>query len=520
MRIEDGGFGNIAGNSFQVKQSPVTPSSVSGLSASTIEQMFAMLPDAGLVSESGSAHTQARTILHQIAEDLVTHAQVLQQNWSGTAATAALGNLQKLHQTAMSLAVASAQTGAVLSWMADLLPYYKNYQAPALSVVGHIEAALGDNPQDRAAQAVLTRFDNRLVQANGNLPSEVTKDLPTNERAENVPLVSGPGGGVAAGAAAAGAAVGGATGGVGASTGGTGGATGVGATGPGGGTAGVPGGSTGTPGSPPSDRLASAPGGAGSTGGVTPGTPGTGGGGPAPGDPGAGGGGGLPGLPGATPPGDSVPPGDQPPGDTGVGVAGDGVGAGDPPPADGVGPGDPALAGGVGPGDPALAGGLDPGDAGLAGDGIGTDGVVGATPGDTPVIGSDGMIGAGPGGAGGPGADGGGGVGEGGSGFGDGVGDEAFAGPGVDGGLPGDGIVQGELGAGGLGAGDSGATGFVGADNAAVDSAADPGGMGFPAGGGTGAGRRERERYRQSWMAEDADVWEAPAEALAAQFGG
>ena len=228
MRIEDGGFGNIAGDSFQIKQSAVAPSSVSGLTASTIEQMFSMLPEAGLVSESGSAHTQASQLLHEIAEDLVTHAQVLQENWSGTAATAALSNLQMLHTTAMSLAVASAKTGAVLTWMGGLLPYYKSYQAPPLSLVGHIEAALGDNPQDKAAQAVLTRFNNRLVQANDNLPSEVTKDLPANYKDEELHLGSGPGGGVAAGAAAAGAAVGGAAGSVGARTGGTGGATGVG----------------------------------------------------------------------------------------------------------------------------------------------------------------------------------------------------------------------------------------------------------------------------------------------------
>jgi hypothetical protein len=500
MLQEDPGYGTITGNSFQIKQSTVVPSSVSGLTAATIEGMFAMLPDGDLVSESGSAHTQASTVLHEIAEDLVTHAQVLQQHWSGTAATAALQNLQKLHETAMNLAVASQETGAVLTWMGKLLPYYKSYQAPPLSLVGHIEAALGDNPQDKAAQAVLTRFNNRLVQANDNLPSEVTIALPTNERAENVPLISGPGGGVAAGAAAAGAAVGGAAGGVGASTGRAGGATGVGTTGPGGGTTGVPGGST--PGSPPTDRLQGTPGGGGSPGGVTPGTPGTGGG-PAPGDPGTGGTGGVPGLPGAAPPGDGVPAGDLP-GGAGAGVVGDGAN-----------PGDPALADGVGPGDPALAGGVTPGDPALAGDGIGAD-VVGAAPGDTAVIGSDGMIGAGPGGVGGPGADGG--AAEGGSGFGDGVGDEAFAG--VDGGLPGDGMVEGQLGTGGLGAGDSGATGFMGADDATVDSAADSAGTGFPMGGGTGAGRRDRERYRQSWMAEDADVWESPAEALAAQFGG
>ena len=52
-------------------------------------------------------------------------------------------------------------------------------------------------------------------------------------------------------------------------------------------------------------------------------------------------------------------------------------------------------------------------------------------------------------------------------------------------------------------AGNTGATGFVGADDAVTQ----PGG-GVPATGGTSGGRRENERYRQSWMPEDIDLWE------------
>ncbi len=54
-----------------------------------------------------------------------------------------------------------------------------------------------------------------------------------------------------------------------------------------------------------------------------------------------------------------------------------------------------------------------------------------------------------------------------------------------------------------FGPGNTGATGFVGADDAATE----PGG-GLPMPGGAGSGRRENERYRQAWMAEDADIWE------------
>ena len=68
-----------------------------------------MPPEAGLVTESGAAHTQASQILSEIADQLVTHVQVLHQNWSGTAAQRAVGSFQQLHETAIGLARASAK---------------------------------------------------------------------------------------------------------------------------------------------------------------------------------------------------------------------------------------------------------------------------------------------------------------------------------------------------------------------------------------------------------------------------
>ena len=481
MLIDGGGFGTITGNSFQIKQSPVAPSSASGLTAAQIEQMFSYLPEPSMVSQSGSAFTAASQILADLADSLVKHVQVLHQNWTGTASDTAVGNFQQLHETAIGLAQASAKTGAVLSWMGELLPFYKSYKAPALSLFGHIEAAFGDNPSDKAAQAVLERFNNRLVQANENLPNEVTKTLPTSVwRDTAVPMTGGAGGPAGAGSAASGVT----------SAGGTGPGTGTRVSGPGGGTpAGnlpkpgtitvghLPTGSK--PGTPPPDQLASAP----------------------PGAPGA-----SVGV-GGTPPGSAPPPGAVAPGGPG--------GGGFPVVPGGAVPGD-APPGGL-PGDPgALGDGAAPGDPGaIAGEGgLGEGGVVGVAPGDSAVIGSDGMIGAGPG-AGGPG----------GTGF-DGsprpgeVGlDEAFPDGGmVDGGVVG-GFVDGDAAAGGLGAGDSGATGFVGADGAAVDAGADgQAGMGLPMGGGAGGGR-ERERKRQAWMPEDADIWEGRSDESPSQIG-
>ena len=483
MLTDGGGFGTISGNSFQIKQSAVAPSSASGLTAAEIEQMFSYLPDPDLVTQSGTAHTNASKILADIADSLVKHVQVLHQNWTGTASDTAVGSFQQLHQTAIGLAQASAQTGAVLTWMGGILPFYKSYKAPSLSLFGHVEAAFGDNPSDKAAQAVLERFNNRLVQANDSLPSEVTKNLPTSGWDTKPPLTGGPGGPAGAGAAASGVTSAGGTGpGGGTKVGGPGGSKPVGKLPGGGGNFGNPPvGSKGPTGTVPPTHLAGAPPGA-PGGGVTAGGPPPGAGAPPP-----------PGAPPGGPGGGSFP------------VVPGGGALGDPPPPGG--PGDPgALGDGAGPGDPGLVGGEG---------GLGGEGVVGVAPGDTAVIGSDGMIGAGPGGAGGSGGSGEVGLEAGRPGV---VGiDEAFPDGGVvDGGVA-NGFLDGDA-AGGLGAADSGATGFVGADGAAVGAEGDQGGMGLPMGGSGGAGR-QRERRREAWMAEDADLWEGHAEPVPSQIG-
>jgi hypothetical protein len=455
MLMDGGGFGTITGNTFDIKQEAVAAGSASGLTAAEIEELFSLLPDPAMVAESGAAHTAASKVLADIADSLVTHVQMLNQAWSGTAAQAAVTGFQQLHETAIGLAQASAKTGAVLSWLGEtILPFYKSYQAPPLSLFGHLEAALGDNPQDKAAQQVMERLNNRLVQANANLPPSVSKNLPAGLHAAAAPLVPGSGSGAAGSGAAAGA-----VGGLAAAPAAGGasrlasGASGGGAPGSGVAVGSLGSGSHGSPGAP--DHLASAPGG-GAGGAPGPVAPGTGGGGtpgtvtaggPGPG----GGGGGVPVLPGA-------------PGGGGAG---------------GV------VSPGPGPGDPGAPG--LPGE-GAGGDGMIGEGVVGVTPGDSAVIGSDGMIGVAPGDPGAIGVD--------------------------------VGLTDGSFGAGGTG-GTTGVTGFVGADGAATDAAGQEasGGAGFPMTGGAGGSKRETERHRQSWMAEDADVWEGPTDTAPSRIG-
>jgi len=520
MRIDPPGFGTISTNSFPIQQTPVAPISVSGMTASDIENLFSYLPEGGMVSQSGAAHTEAGRILASIAEVLVKHVQVLHENWSGHAAQAAVSTFQQLHETAIGLAQSSAQTGAVLTWVGGLITPLNSYKAPGKGTTAN-----------QAAQAAMEEFNDNLVTANSNLPTKVTKNLPTSANfGSEVPLVMGPGGGVAAGAAAAAASPAGGDGGVGpAQTDSGSGVTGVGSN-PGGGTGPVggvspnpgtgsttpvtklaglppgggstPGGGTGTPGG--SVPGGSVPGGSTGSTGPTPadplgtvpvptGTPGTGN--PAPGDSdvepaglgSAPGEGGDPGVGGFT--GDSPDPAGlvSVPGTNGD--PGTGGFAGDSPDPVGLGtmPGEDGGAlpfGSMSGGDPGV-GGFGGGSAGFGGNGAGGPGLVaeditGDSPADGAVLGPDGMIGTGPGGP--------------------------------------DAGIDGGFGSSDIGVGNSGATGFVGADDALSDPAAGSGG-GLPVTGGSGSGERDRERRRQAWMMEDADLWEGDAEHVPSQIG-
>ncbi len=177
-RIGGGGGGGIVGNRYAIKTMSVAAGSASGYSASEIEQLFEGL-DPAAAAQAGSAHTAASNTLADIADSLIQHVQVLNDSWGGTAAQTAVGSFQQLHQTAVGLAQASAQTGGVLSWLGEtILPFYKAYKAPGNGIVGDVESVFGHNPANSAAQGVMERLNNRLVQANQELPASVSQDLP------------------------------------------------------------------------------------------------------------------------------------------------------------------------------------------------------------------------------------------------------------------------------------------------------------------------------------------------------
>jgi uncharacterized protein YukE len=395
-----GGYGAITGRTYTIRTMAVTPESASGYTASEIQELFSYL-DPGAAAQAGAAHTAAGQTLASIADDLVKHVQVLNESWSGTSAQSAIGSFQQLHQTAVGLAQASAQTGAVLSWLGEtILPYYKNYKAPGNGIVGDLESLVGHNPQNSAAQAVMERLNNRFTQANAGLPPSVSVSLPANLGGHSSTATSsvgsaGAGAGHAAsgvsGLAGGGSSVGSLAGGGAGAGSGVGGA--VGALGHGGSSGSV-------------TRLASSGPPGGTSGSGPGGGPLTGGSGPTVGTVGPGG-----------PPGSGSPA----PGGSLFPISG------------GSGP----SGGPEGPGPLGNAGGESLGaeGAGLNGEGVVSEGMVGVAPGDGAVMGADGMIGMAPD----PSAEGlGGGLAEGGI----GAGDAAAAGTvGADGAMAGGGMT-------------------------------------------------------------------------------
>jgi hypothetical protein len=196
--------------SIDVKTHGVAESDVAGMTATEVMDILHSLPS-GEVAAAGAAHTRLGSTLEQIATRVTQHAHTLAQNWTGSAAQAAMVQFQALHGQTATLAQQATQTGAVLSWLGnEVLPKFKalpdptpaspmatDAQAgaaageqaagPGGAVVGAVGGTIvgavsslfgGGNAQAQAqanqtAQQYLKALNAHLVQANQALPSPV-----------------------------------------------------------------------------------------------------------------------------------------------------------------------------------------------------------------------------------------------------------------------------------------------------------------------------------------------------------
>jgi uncharacterized protein YukE len=448
-------MGTTAAAPIDVKIYSVAESDVTGMTAAEIMPILhGLAPEE--MAHAGAAHTALGDRLEQIATRVAQHAHTLAQNWTGSAAQAAMVQFQALHDQMATLAQQASQTGAVLSWLGnEVLPKFKALPDPTPAspmatdaqiaaaageqvagpggavagsiggtVVGAVSSLFGGNSHaqaeaDHTAQQYLRALNGYLIQANEALPSPVGG---SSLFGDGSPGAGSPSGGSPASAGGMVPASGGYPGaGTGTSqgsrTGSTAGAPRVGA---------VP--AAGVPGA----TLSAVPGsGHGTVPGASSLPPSTGS---------------LQGV--AVPPGGSLP--SSLGGSTGTSLPGSaGLGTGSPT-------GMPVIpnlsvSGGT-------AGGLDP-----DGDELPADAAPGEVSGEVPGV------------------------------------DSALNGEVVGVGTPADGVVG---------------TQAVSADGslaAGAEGSADDGMMGFPM-GGSGAAQREKERRRKAWLDEDPDIWGLPAD--------
>jgi uncharacterized protein YukE len=488
MLLADGGGGGnptVSGDSFTVKILPVTAGSVSSYTAQEIMELFSGL-EPSAVAQAGTAHLAAASKLTDLANAVTTHVSRLQGTWGGEAAQSAVEAFGKLQTSATELANAAQQTGTVLTTLGtDVLPQYQNWTTVVPASGDGLTAAQSQQMQtdaNTAAQQKLAELNEALVSANSALPNTVKVTLPTLGKTAGTASVPGFSGSAGSGGVGALPSSSTSTGGGGSSSGGN----------PHTGTSPTP--RIGTPPTtttkPAPVTLSSAPPPGANPGGGVPGanpggapggtgsTPSTGGNFPGAGT--------SPVLPASTTPtspsGGSGPKSGTTPGDD------DSVPGTEEPTTGDV----PGVPNGILPGSTSPVGGLPPGDDNVSPSGFNNpgagDGVVpgedpfGVMPGDTAVIGPDGMIGV-------PGSPMGG--------FG------AFSSDSAAGGFgPGD--PAGSFGGGGIADGNIAAGSVSGADGA--DGVGGYGG--FPMGGGVGGrNNNEKERYRDSWMNEDEELW-------------
>jgi uncharacterized protein YukE len=151
-----------------------------------------------LISAAGAAHTALSEHLGSVTGQLVRHAQVLADNWSGESAVRAVGYVQKLHQTASDLQEKAHAVGQALSRYGPVLQHYKATlpagpqvvappQLPAgmsRSVVSAAQQAYNQQVAanaslaDQAAQQHLAELNSHIETAYLQLPTEVRKNLP------------------------------------------------------------------------------------------------------------------------------------------------------------------------------------------------------------------------------------------------------------------------------------------------------------------------------------------------------
>lgn len=175
--VRPAAFGGIpaadSAGSYPVKTNAVAGFSGAGMSSSQVMEILRRL-DPGAVADAGAAHAQLGAVLDQVANRLTQHAQALAEHWSGSAAQAAMGKFQQLHDQMTVLSRQATQVGSVLTWLGtQVLPWAKALPDPSTGSVSSDIFGGGGQAADERARQYISTLSEYLVQANDNLPDTI-----------------------------------------------------------------------------------------------------------------------------------------------------------------------------------------------------------------------------------------------------------------------------------------------------------------------------------------------------------
>lgn len=182
-----------AGGSHPVPNSSVGPGGEESHDYQSIMKMMHGL-DPGQVGNAADVFTSLADQLDSLRGAMKSAAAQASQNWSGSAAQAAMDQFQVVHDQTAQLAAQSRTAGNTLSWLSnDVMPKYQSIPSPQVaggwkglvadaaqgvaSGKGGIEEAMGGGPgkakANSAAQDYLKTFNQHLATANNAMPKSL-----------------------------------------------------------------------------------------------------------------------------------------------------------------------------------------------------------------------------------------------------------------------------------------------------------------------------------------------------------
>jgi hypothetical protein len=169
----------VTGRWYRIRSCPVAPPHLDSMDSGQVMDLLRDLDGTEFKAAYGALLSLARA-LDETTDRLQANAMTLALNWAGSAAQAAMGKFQEIHDETAQLAAQARHAAEVLQWVGeDLIPEYKSLPDPDATV------KTGNGRQaGTLARIYLNSFTAHLIQAGNALPAALGRNTTGLGRAE------------------------------------------------------------------------------------------------------------------------------------------------------------------------------------------------------------------------------------------------------------------------------------------------------------------------------------------------